>query len=97
MSILKKDIFFVKINSIKDTIKKASATQKIEKIAIHLGDSFNTLISEIAQEYHELKESLPKPFTSTGTFQRMKIMEANYLDLEIATETVISLLNLVEK
>lgn len=97
MSVSRKDIFFVKLKSIKSTIEKASDSQKKEHIAIHLGDSFNTLITEIAQEYPALKDSLPKPFTSTGLFQRLKQMEVNYLDLEIATETVISLLNLVEK
>lgn len=97
MTVSKKDIFFVKLKSIKSTIEKASDAQKKEHIAIHLGESFNTLITEIAQEYPELKDCLPKPFTSTGVFQRMKKMEVNYLDLEIATETVISILNLVEK
>ena len=97
MPIQKKDIFTVKLKSIKNTIEKASDTQKKEHIAIHLGESFNSLISEIAQEYPDLKDSLPKPFTSTGVFQRMKKMEVNYLDLEISTETVLSLLNLIEK
>ncbi len=97
MTVQKKDIYFVKLRSIKSTIEKTSDTQKKEHIAIHLGESFNSLISEIAQEYPDLKDSLPKPFTSTGMFERMKKMEVNYLDLEIATETVISLLNLVGK
>lgn len=97
MSISKKDIFFVKLNSIKNTIEKTSDVQKKEHIAIHLGDSFNSLISEIAKEYPELESSLPKPFVSTGVFERMKKCEVNYLDLEIAAETVLSLLNLVEK
>ena len=97
MSVPKKEIFIVKLRSIKSTVEKASDTQKKEHIAIHLGESFNSLISEIAQEYPDLKDSLPKPFTSTGMFRRLEKMEVNYLDLEIETETVLSLLNLVEK
>lgn len=97
MGVSKKDILLVKLNSIKNTIENSSDAQKKENISIHIGESFNSLISEIALEYPDLKESLPKPFTSTGVFERMKKMEVNYLDFEIATETVISLLNLVEK
>lgn len=97
MPVSKKDIFFVKLKSIKGTIEKASDAQKKEHIAVHLGDSFNSLVAGIAQEFPDLKDSLPKPFTSTGMFERMKKMEVNYLDLEIATETVISLLNLTDK
>ncbi|MBU1101955.1 MAG: hypothetical protein KKA84_16280 [Bacteroidetes bacterium] len=96
MSIDKKDIFIVKLKSIKSTIEKASDTQKKENIAMHLGEGFNSLISEIGQVYPDIKESLPKPFTASGPLQRLKKMDVNYLDLEITTETVMSLLNLVE-
>jgi hypothetical protein len=97
MAVSKKDVFLAKLSSIKNIIEKASDVQKKEHIAIHLGESFNSLISEISEEYPELKDSLPKPFTSTGVFHRMKKCEVNYLDLEIATEMVLSMLNLIEK
>ena len=97
MPLLKKDVFFAKLKSIKNTIEKASDVQKKEHIAVYLGNSFNLLISEIALEYPDLKESLPKPFMSTGINDRLKKSDVNYLDLEIQAEIVISLLNLVEK
>jgi len=97
MSLSKKEILYAKLNSIKTTIEKSSEVQKKEQIAIHLMDSFNELISETAKSYPDLKDSLPKPITSGGVNHRLKKADVNYLDLEINTEIILSLLNLIEK
>lgn len=97
MGLSKKDILYTKLNSIKTTIEKASDDQKKEHIAIHLMNSFNELMSEIAESYPELKDSLPKPITTSGAYHRFKKADVNYLDLEINTEITLSLLNLIEK
>jgi len=97
MTISKKDLFFTQLNSIKSTIEKSSDSQKKEHIALYIGDSFNKIISEIEQEFPDLKSALPQKITSSGIYNRVSKCNINYLDLEIATETTLSLLKLVEK
>jgi len=97
MAISKRDIFYTKLNSIKSTIEKSSDSQKKVHIAKYMGDTFNTLLSEIETEYPELNSSLPPKIRSTGVYSRAQMCDITYLDLEILTETTLSLLKLIEK
>ena len=96
MDISKKSIFLAKLNSIKSIIEKATDKQKQGLIGINLANEFNKLLKELSEEYPELKNSLPANINSNGHFSLMQKADTNYIDLEIFTETVISLLNLIE-
>lgn len=96
MAISKKSIFLAKLNSIKSIIEKASDKQKQDLIGTNLANEFNKLLRELSEEYPDLKSSLPAEIPSKGPFRDMQKADVNYIDLEIFTETVISLLNLVE-
>jgi hypothetical protein len=96
MAIQKKSIHLAKLNSIKSVVEKATDKQKQDLIGTNLANEFNKLLDEIGQDYSELKSSLPAKITSQGPFSDMQKADVNYTDLEIFTETVMSLLNLVE-
>lgn len=97
MPISKKEIYLAKLKSIKSVVEKATDKQKQDHIGTILANEFNKLIVEIGGEYPDLKNSLPAKITSKGPFSAMEMADVNYTDLEIFTETVMSLLNLVEK
>lgn len=96
MAILKKSIYLAKLNSIKSIVEKNNDKQKQNLVGINLANEFNKLLREIGQDYPDLKSSLPAEITSNGPFRDMSMADMNYTDFEIYTETVISLLNLVE-
>ena len=96
MPITKKKIFLVKLNSFNNIIEKASAKQKEDFIGINLANEFNNLIDDIGKEFSEIKDSLPAKLTTNGLFSDMGKADINYLDFEIFTESLISLLNLVD-
>jgi hypothetical protein len=96
MVIAKKSIFIAKLNSIKSIVEKSSDKQKLDLIGTILANEFNKLLLEIGEEYPELKNSLPSKITSTGPFSEMNKADINYIDLEIFTESVMSLLNLAD-
>lgn len=97
MPIKKKDIFLAKLNSFKNVVEKATDKQKQDLIGTNLANEFNKLIDEIGSEYTEIKSSLPAKITSKSPFQAMEKADSNYTDFEIFTETLISLLNLVDE
>jgi hypothetical protein len=96
MSISKKSIFIAKLNSIKSIVEKSSEKQKQDLIGTNLAHEFNKLIRELKQEYPSIQSSLPAEITANGPFSDMQKADVNYIDLEIFTEIVISLLNLVD-
>ena len=96
MAISKSDIFHARLSSIKSTIEKSDVEQRKDNIALQIGESFNELVSQIAQSYPDIKDALPKPITSSPTFKRFRKSDINYLDLEMLVETVSQLLHLVE-
>lgn len=96
MAISKKDIYLAKLNSIKSVVEKATDKQKQDNVGTILANEFNKLITEIGVEYPDIKNSLPAKITSDGPFSTVHKSDANYIDFEIFTETVISLLNLVD-
>ncbi len=96
MTIPKKTIYLTKLKSIKSVVERTSENQKQGLIGINLANEFNKLLHEISQEYPDLKSSLPAEITVNGPFRDANMADMNYTDLEIFTETVISLLNLVE-
>ena len=96
MTISKKSIYLAKLSSIKNTIERTTDEQKHNLIGINLANEFNKLLLEIGQDYPDLKGSLPPEITSKGHFKLMQMADTNYIDLEIFTETTISLLNLVD-
>ena len=97
MPIQKKSIYLAKLSSIKCVVEKATDKQKLDLIGTNLANEFNKLLDEIGQEYSEVKNSLPAKITSKGPFSDMQKADVNYTDLEIFTETVMSLLNLVSE
>ncbi|MBU1101953.1 MAG: hypothetical protein KKA84_16270 [Bacteroidetes bacterium] len=96
MTISKKTIYLAKLNSIKSVVEKATDKQKQDMVGTILADEFNKLLSEISGEYPDIKDSLPAKITSNGPYSMMYKADSNYIDFEIFTETVISLLNLVD-
>ena len=97
MTISKKDVFYAKLYGIKSTIDKADVEQKKSNISIQIGDSFNELVTEIGEFYPDIKDALPKRISTSGVYHRVRKSDINYLDLEILVETVLQLLNLIEK
>jgi len=95
MAVSKKSIFFAKLQSFKNIVEKAPNKEKQDLIGTNLAEEFNKLILEIGSEYKEIKDSLPAKITSVGPFSDMQKADVNYMDFEIFTETVLSLLNLV--
>lgn len=96
MTISKQAIFSARLNSIKSIIEKSSEKNKLDLIGTNLGQDFNKLLKEIGETYPEINEALPAQITFNGPFNDMQKADVNYTDLEIFTETTLSLLNLMQ-
>ncbi len=97
MKVRKIDIFKTKARSIKATLENASEKARQGRAGIGLAENFNQLLKEVSEEFPDLKDSLPKPISSKGPFARAGVSDSSYLDLEIFSEQVLSLLDLVDK
>lgn len=78
-------------------LEKTPAPEKKHHIAIPLAMSFNSLKTEIAESYPDLKDHLPAPIEATLPIAHMGSADIKYLDLEIYTEQLIALLDIVER
>jgi hypothetical protein len=97
MAISKKQLLRTRLKAIRSTLHGASAKEKEGLAGISLTENFNTILTEIAEEYPELKDSLPTHISSRGPFQRIGKSSVSYLDLEALADQAIALLDLVEE
>lgn len=90
-------ILRAKAQSIKSVLEKIPPTQKQENIAVALAHDFNDIVKEIGEAFPELASSLPKPIHATTSMKILRKADVSYLDLEIFTEQILTLLQLAQR
>jgi len=89
------EIIEAQLRSFKSTLEKATDKQKEGLVTIALAENFNRMVEQTIQLFPELKDHLPQKIESaTSMKRRAGVSDVNYLDLEILTDQVFSLIQL---
>jgi hypothetical protein len=96
MNIPRKRFIAAKLLGITGTLERAPASDKNKLIALHLAHEFNEILKAVSDEYPGLAPSLPRPLSTRGPMIDAGKAPASFLDLEIACEQVLNLLDLVD-
>jgi hypothetical protein len=96
MSIPRKRLIAAKLQGIIATLERTPASDKNKLIALHLAQEFNETLKVISDEYPDLAELLPRHLSTRGPMIDAGKAPASFLDLEIACEQVLNLLDLAE-
>lgn len=97
MAISKRQLLRTRLKAIRSTLHGASAKEKEGLAGISLTENFNAILTEVAEEYPELKDSLPKHISGHGPFKRVGKSSVSYLDLEALADQAIALLDLIQE
>jgi hypothetical protein len=95
VSINKAAILKAKALSIKTTLAKASEEAKGHRVTRLMAGEFNGLLDQVKTECPEVAFALPQPITSHH-MPFAGVSDATYIDLEILTEQLISILEAVD-
>ncbi len=86
-----------KVVGFKVNMDNATAKQKADPVSVALAENFNALLGEIAAELPAVASSLPKPVPIGGLNWDMQLADIDYLGLEILTDQVLVVLDVVEE
>jgi len=95
IEIPKADLVHAKVRAFIETLKEHTEPTKAVHISLSLGENFNNLLAEVANEYPEVANALPRHISSTGAFFSTGKAEATYLDLEIYARQIANMLGLI--
>jgi len=94
MSIPRKRLIAAKLQGIIAILERTPAADKNKLIALHLAQEFNETLKAISDEYPDIAELLPRALSTRGPMIDAGKAPASFLDLEIACEQVLNLLEL---
>ncbi len=97
MVVSKIALYKARTKSLKETLERASQNKKEESAGVDLIEIFNALIKEISNAYLDLENSLPLPIALNEISKRHSISPIIFLDLEILTQRILSLLESVDE
>lgn len=90
-----KELVRARLLGITKTLERTPPAEKKNQIALQLAKDFNAALSAVASEFPVIAQSLPGELTLNSPFRQIGKAPASYLDLEIACEQVLTLLDLV--
>jgi hypothetical protein len=97
MSIPRKRLIAAKLQGIIAILERTPAADKNKLIALHLAQEFNETLKAISDEYPDIAELLPRALSTRGPMIDAGKAPASFLDLEIACEQVLNLLELANE
>ena len=96
MALSKVTLLKTRVKSIKATLENAPHKEKQSPATIQMASNFNAVLGDVKKEFTELEGSLPSPITFSSPQSSVGYSDATYLDIEIFSEQLISLLDLVD-
>lgn len=93
------ELMFLKIRlaSFKTTIQSASEKTKSSHATLAISDAFFDLVAAIRKAAPALTDHLPEKPKPMGHFHQMGVSAANYIDLEIYAEQLMTMLEYMLK
>lgn len=87
-----------RVKSIKSTIESARSTERGNHASVQTMELVNKLISDTAQQFPDLADSLPAPFKNIAPHAAMMgVSDHSFMDIEICVDQVLSLLDLMDE
>lgn len=97
MPISKLQLLKTRVKALKSTLESATSSERKSHASTATTDHLNKIIDETTAAFPDIASSLPDKTHAKGPGRKMGISDQTFLDIEIATDQVLALLELIDE